>query len=165
MKPEGQSLPDALAFIADKIGSESRIDFEARFRDPAGSREIIQQLSYRASSVAIDPNRCQLSYRWHVEQDGRSLPDRDRTVELRLSKSISVQTIDQALADLNSAAGHPFTVEARPPAYAVHIARWDNAAGDNLYFRGKDMAMRVGDVAKHALELCDDKTKQAFRGR
>lgn len=163
--PEAQSLPEALAFIADKVGSENEFDFVARFRDPGAGREIVEHLSYKASNVTIDPNRCRVSYRWHVEQDYRGMPDQDRTVELRLAKSITVQTISQALTELNSAAGHPFSVSAQPQAYAVHIARWDSPTGDNLYFRDSRTAARVGEVARRAMALCDDKDRQAFRGR
>lgn len=164
-KPEGQSVDAALAFIAGKLDSEGPIKFTARFRSPAGDRDIIQQLFYNASNVAIDPNRCRLSYRWHVEQDGKTLPDQDRTVELRLAQNITVETIDVALTDLNSAAGHPFSVRTQPQVYAVHVARWDSKSGDNLYFRDSGTAGRVADIARRAMELCDDKDKPAVRRR
>jgi hypothetical protein len=148
-KPAGQSLDELLAFIADKI--EDRLNFTAEFVNPSGGTRV-EQLTYAASDVTIDPNRCQVSYRWHVVQDGNAAPDEDRAVQLRFSKSIGVETIDQALGDLND---NHSPVHAHPQAYAVHIARWDKPSGDNLYFRERGMAESVAGAAQHALELCD----------
>ncbi len=148
-KPARQSLDELLAFIADKI--EDRLDFTAEFINPSGGT-LVQQVSYQASNVTIDPNRCQIAYRWHVVRDGKATSDQDRAVQLRLSKSISVETIDQAMGDPNDS--HT-AVHAHPQAYAVHIARWDNPSGDNLYFHDRGMAQSVAGAAQHALELCD----------
>jgi hypothetical protein len=150
-KPPGQTVDDMLSFIADKIGDQNRLNFTAEFLTADGSM-LVEQLAYEASKVTIDPNRCQLSYHWHVVQDGKGTPDQDRAVQLRLSKSISVETIDRALGDIND---NHFTVHVHPQGYAVHIARWDNPSGDNLYFRDKDMAESVARAARQALELCD----------
>jgi hypothetical protein len=56
------------------------------------------------------------------------------------------------------------TARAYPKVYVVHIARWDNSSGDNLYFHDKDMAARVGAATRHAVELCDN-GEQQFRRR
>ncbi|MBC8038113.1 MAG: hypothetical protein H7X89_12940 [Rhizobiales bacterium] len=157
LKPEGQSLAGALALIADKVGGEGTINFTAQFHDMATGRDHTEQLSYRASNVTIDPNRCQVGYRWHVEQDGRAVSDENRTVELRLAKNIRVTSMD-------AEAGRRFSMRTYPTVYVVHIARWDNASGDNLYFHDKDMAERVGTATRHAVELCD-KGEQQFRRR
>jgi hypothetical protein len=151
VKPPGQTVDDMLAFIADKVESEDRLNFTAVFINAAGG-ELVERLSYDASNVTIDPNRCQLSYRWHVVQDGKGMPDQDRAVQFRLTKGITVETIDRALGDLND---NHFTVHAAPQAYAVHIARWDKPSGDNLYFRDREMAETVAGAAQQALELCD----------
>jgi hypothetical protein len=148
--PLGQSLDEALAFIADKVEGQA-LAFTAEFFNPSGGA-LVEQLSYEASNVTIDPNRCQVSYHWHVLQDGRRTPDQDRAVQLRLSRSITVEPIEQALAELNA---RHFSVHVRPEAYAVHIARWDRPAGDNLYFRDRGMAESVAAAARHALDLCD----------
>ena len=150
-RPAGQSLDDLLAFIADKVEGQGSLTFTAEFLNPAGGA-LTERLSYQASNVTIDPNRCQVSWRWHVQQDGKPTPDQDRAVQLRLSKSIGVETIGQALGDLNA---RHFRVHVYPGAYAVHIAHWDTSAGDNLYFRDKAMAESVAGAARHALELCD----------
>ena len=148
LKPEGQSLAEALALIADKVGGEGTINFTAQVHDRITGRDRAEQLSYRASNVTIDPNRCLVGYRWHAEQDGRAVSDLDRTVELRLAKSISMTPID-------AEPGRRFSMRADPKVYVVHIARWDNAAGDNLYFRSRATAARVAAAARHAVELCD----------
>jgi hypothetical protein len=157
LKPEGQSLAEALALIADKVGGEGAINFTAQFHDMATGRDHTEQLSYKASNVTIDPNRCQVGYHWHVEQDGRVVSDQDRTVELRLAKSISVTSID-------AEPGRRFSMRAYPMVYVVHIARWDNSSGDNLYFHDKDMAARLGTATRHAVESCDN-GEQQFRRR
>jgi len=157
LKPEGQSLAEVLALIADKVGGEGTINFTAQFHDMATGRDHTEQLSYKASNVTIDPNRCQVGYHWHVEQDGRAVSDQDRTVELRLAKSIGVTSID-------AEPGQRFSMRAYPKVYVVHIARWDNSSGDNLYFHDKDMAARVGTATRHAVELCDN-GEQQFRRR
>jgi hypothetical protein len=157
LKPEGQSLAEALALIADKVGGEGTINFTAQFHDTGTGRDHTEQLSYKASNVTIDPNRCQMGYHWHVEQDGRAVSDQDRTVELRLAKSIAVTSID---AD----PGHRFSGRAYPKVYVVHIARWDNSSGDDLYFHDKRMAAWVGAATRHAVELCDN-GEQQFRRR
>ena len=157
LKPEGQSLAEVLALIADKVGGEGTINFTAQFHDTASGRDHTEQLSYKASNVTIDPNRCQVGYHWHVEQDGRAVSDQDRTVELRLAKSIRVTSID-------AEPGRRFSVRAYPKVYVVYIARWDNSSGDNLYFHDKDMAARVGTTTKRAVELCDN-GEQQFRRR
>jgi len=149
LKPEGQSLADTLALIADKVSGEGAINFTAQFRDMATGREHSEQASYKASNVTIDPNRCQVGFHWHVEQDGRAMSDLDRTVELRLAKNIRVTSID-------AEPGSRFSMRAYPKVYVVHIARWDNASGDNLYFHDKGAAARVGTAARHAVELCDN---------
>lgn len=151
-------MTQALAFIADKVDGEGRISVLAQFHDAAADRDLVEQLSYEASDATIDPNRCRISFQWHAGQDGKETTE-DHVVELRLAKSIEVETVDQALTDLNMAAGHPFPVRAQPQAYVVHIARWDSASGDNLYFRDKDMAARVEEATRHALELCEDRTR------
>jgi len=157
LKPEGQSLAQTLALIADKVGGEGAINFMAQFHDMATGRDHTEQLSYKASNVTIDPNRCQVGYLWHVEQDGRAVSDQDRTVELRLAKSVRVTSID-------AEPGRRFSVRAYPKVYVVHIARWDNSSGDNLYFHDKGMAARVGTTIRHAVELCDN-GEQHFRPR
>lgn len=157
LKPEGQSLTEVLALIADKVGGEGTINFTAQFHDMATGRDHTEQLSYKTSNVTIDPNRCQVGYHWHVEQDGRAVSDQDRTVELRLAKSIRVTSIDVE-------PGRRFSVRAYPKVYVVHIARWNNSSGDDLYFHDKDMAARVGAATRHAVELCDN-GEQQFRRR
>jgi hypothetical protein len=163
-KPQGRSLVETLAFIAGKIESEGRISFVARFHDAVEHRDIVQSLTYTASNVTMDPNRCRVSFHWHVDQDGKKTTDEDRVVELRLAKDVTVETIDQALTDLN-AGPRPLTASARPSLFAVHIARWDKPAGDNLYFHGKEMAAQVGEAGRHALDLCEDKAKPRARRR
>ena len=157
LKPEGQSLAETLALIADKVGGEGTIDFAAEFHDVSTGRDHTEQLSYRASNVTIDPNRCQVGYHWYVEQDGRAVYDQDRTVELRLTKSVTMTSID-------AEPGRRFSMRADPDVYVVHIARWDNASGDNLYFRDRNTAARIGAATRHAVELCDNGEKQ-FRRR
>lgn len=156
LKPEGQSLAGALALIADKVGGEGAINFTAQFHDMATGRGHTEQLSYQASNVTIDPNRCRVGYRWHMELDGRTVSDQDHTIDLRLAKDIRVTSID-------AEAGRRFSVRANPKVHIVHIARWDNASGDNLYFRDRDMAARVGTAARHAVELCDNGEQQVRR--
>jgi hypothetical protein len=155
LKPEGQSLAEVLALIADKVGGEGAINFTAQFHDLATGHDHTEQLSYKASNVTIDPNRCQMGYYWHVEQDGKALSDQDRTVELRLAKSIRVTSID-------TEPGRRFSMRAYPKIYVVHIARWDTSSGDELYFHDKVMAARVGAAIRRAVALCD-KGVQQFR--
>ena len=148
LKPGGQSLAEALALIADKMGGEGTISFTAQFQDAATGRDYTEQLSYKASNVTIDPNRCQVGYHWHVEQNGRTLSDQDRSVQLHLAKSVRVTSID-------AESGRRFSMRADPKVYVVHIARWDNASGDILYFHDKDMAARVATATRHATKLCE----------
>jgi hypothetical protein len=157
-----QSLEETLAFIADELASQDRINFTAEFHSPTDNSDIIEQLSYEVSNATIDPNRCQVSFHWHIEQDGIGTRDRDRAIQLRLAKNIWVETVDQALSDLNATAGHPFSVRASPEIFAVHIARWDGPSGDNLYFHDRAMAERIGDAAKHAVRLCSDGAGEPF---
>jgi hypothetical protein len=148
LKPEGQSLTEVLALIADKVGGEGAINFTSQFHDRTTGRDHIEQFSYRASNATIDPNRCQVGYRWHVEQNGKAVSDQDRAVELRLAKSIKVTSID-------AESGRRFSMRAYPKVYVVDIARWDNASGDALYFHDQGTAARVGAAARRAVELCD----------
>jgi hypothetical protein len=157
LKTEGQSLAEVLALIADKVGGQGAINFTAQFHDMATGRDHIEQLSYKTGNVTIDPNRCQVGYHWHVEQDGRVVSDRDRTVELRLARSINVTSIDVE-------PGRRFSMRAYPKVYVVHIAQWNNPSGDDLYFRDRDTAARVGTAARRAVELCEN-GKQQFRRR
>jgi hypothetical protein len=161
---DGRSLVETLAFIADKIDGEGRINFLAQFRDAAAGRDIVQRLSYLASKVTMDPNRCRVSFHWRVDQDGKATTDEDRVIELRLAKSVAVQTLDQALTNLNTGP-RPLTARTQPAFFAVHITRWDKPAGDNLYFHGKDMAARVAAATGHALELCEEKGDKRARRR
>jgi len=155
-KPEGHTVAEALALIADKVGGEGAIAFSALVHDIATGRDHIEQLSYKASNVTIDPNRCQVGYRWHVNQNG-AVYDQDRTVNLRLAKSIRVTSID-------AEPSHRFVMHADPKVYVVHVARWDNSSGDHLYFREADMAARVATATRRAVALCDNEKRQ-FRGR
>lgn len=157
--PASETVDDALAYIADKIESEDRLSFTAEFHNSSGGA-LVEQLIYLASNVTIDPNRCQVSYRWHVQQDGRPTTDQDRAVQLRFAKSISVVTIDQALDELNA---RRFTARVYPEAWAVHIARWDKPTADNLYFHDKGMADSIAEAAQHALDLCDKKADRFGR--
>jgi len=157
LKPGGQSLAQALALIADKVGGEGPINFTAQFHEMATGRDHTEQLTYTAGNVTIDPNRCQVGYQWHVEQDGREISEQDRAIELRLARSIRVTSIDEE-------SGRRYLVRTYPKVYLVHIARWDNASGDDLYFRDRGMAARVGTAMRQAVELCDN-GEQHFRGR
>ena len=147
LKLEGRSVAEVLALIADKVGGEGAINFRAQFNDTATGRVRSEQLSYRASNVTIDPNRCQVGYSWHVEQNGRALSDSDRTVDLRLAQSVRLTSID-------AESGRRFSMRADPKVYVVQIARRDNASGDTLYFRDQGTAARVGAAARHAVALC-----------
>jgi len=157
LKPEGQSLAEALALIADKVGGEGTVNFTAQFRDMATGLDQYEQRSYEASNVTTDPNRCQVRYHWHVEQEGRAVSDQDRTVELRLAKGIRVASID-------GEPGRRLLVRAYPKVYVVHIARRDNSSEHNFYFYNNDMAARVVTGARRAVELCG-KREPRFRGR
>jgi hypothetical protein len=159
------SLEETLAFIADKVANQDRINFTAQFHNPADNSDLVEHLSYRASDASIDPNRCQLSFHWHVEEDGKRTTDEGRTVRLYLAKNIRVETIDQTLADLNAAAGHPFSVRVHPEVYAVHITQKGNPSGDNLYFRDRVTAEQIGEATKHALEFCGDGASKVSRHR
>lgn len=161
-KPKPQSLTQALAVIADKVEDEGKINVLAQFHDAAGDRDLVEQFSFEASGVTIDPNRCQLSFRSHMV-DGKGTTDQKRTIEFRLAKSIKVETVDQALTDLNFAAGRPFPAHVHPQAYVVHIARWDSPSGDDLYFPDKGVAAQTADAAQQALELCEDGTPSRHR--
>jgi hypothetical protein len=165
VKSAERSLPELLAFIANRLDDQGKINFTARFHDMATRRDLVEQLSYEASQVTIDPNQCRIAFRWHVEQDQTVMLDQDRTIELRLAKGIRVETIDRALTDLNAEPGHRFSVRAHPQIYAVHIDRWDKSARDNLYFRDREMAARISDAAKQALDLCDDRDRRPSRHR
>ncbi|HMH66131.1 MAG TPA: hypothetical protein VK515_11115 [Rhizomicrobium sp.] len=157
LKPEGQSLAEALALIADKVGGEGTVNFTAQFRDMATGLDQYEQRSYEASNVTTDPNRCQVRYHWHVEQEGRAVSDQDRTVELRLAKGIRVASID-------GEPGRRLLVRAYPRVYVVHIARRDDSSEHNFYFYNNDMAARVVTGARRAVELCG-KREPRFRGR
>ena len=146
-----------LTLIGDQVGREGTISFTMQLHDVATGRDEIEQLSYLASNVTIDPNRCQIGYQWHVEQDGRLLSDQYRMVELPLAKSVRVTSIDDE-------PGRRYVVSTYPKVYVVRIGRWDNSSGDNLYFQNKDVAARVGTATRQALELCDNREQQ-FRGR
>lgn len=164
-KPDGQSLTQSLAFIADKMESEGRITVLAQFHDAAGDRDLVKQLSYRASNVTIDPRRCQLSFHGQMAEDGQQAAYQSHTVALRLAKDVTVETIDQALTDSNMRDGHPFPVHTNPAAFVVHIGGWGSVPGDDLYFRDKAMAARVGESVQHALELCDGESGRRARDR
>ena len=156
-EPQGQSLAEVLALIADKVDGEGTINFTAQFYDMSAGRDYSEQLSYKASNVTIDPDRCQVGYHWHVERDGRVVSDQDRTVELPLAKSVSVKSIDVE-------PGGRFSMRAYPKVYVVHIARWNNSSTDDLYFHDRDGAAAVGAATRHALELCEN-GEQQFRSR
>jgi hypothetical protein len=109
-----------------------------------------------AGNVTIDPNRCQVGYRWRVEQDGRVISDQKRTVELRRATGIRVSSID-------AEPGRQFFIRTYPKIYVVRIARWDNSSGDSLYFRDRDVAARVGTATRQAVKLCDSGERQSRR--
>jgi hypothetical protein len=153
-----RSLDETLAYIAGQVAIQGPISFMAQFRNPANDYDIVENLSYQASNVTIDPNRCQLSYRWHVDQDGKSTLDQDRAVQLRLARSVRVETVDRSLSDINAASGRPYSVHVQPKVYAVHLGRYGNTLGDNLYFRDEAAAARVGEAAHRALNLCGAKS-------
>jgi hypothetical protein len=146
LKPQGRSLSESLALIADKVGGEGAINFTAQFRDVATGRGHAEQLSYQASNVTIDPNRCQVGYHWRAEQSGRTVSDSDHTVEIRLARNVTVTSIDTD--------GRRFAMRADPKVYVVNIARSGSASGDTLYFRDQGTAARVGTAVRHAMQLC-----------
>jgi hypothetical protein len=149
-----KSLEETLAFIGDKMTGQGEISFTARFHNPAGKRDLVEQLSYEASNVSTDASKCEVSFHWHVERDGEATPDEDRAIEIGGAGTIRVETIDRALGDVNAAAHRRFSVRVHPEAYAVHIAAKDALSGDHLYFHDRDSATQVGQAARHALELC-----------
>jgi hypothetical protein len=166
-KPETRSLGETLAYIAGQMSRQGPIRFMAQFRNPANDYDIVENLSYEASNVTVDPNRCQVSYRWHVDQDGKGTLDEDRSVPLRQARSVRVETVDRTLSDINAASGRPYSVHVQPEVYAVHLGRYGNTLGDNLYFRDEAAASRVGEAAHRALNLCSGRagTEAAERTR
>ena len=148
LKPEGQSLAGVLALIADKVSGEGTISFMAQVHDTANGLDNTEQLSYTASNVTIDPNRCRVGYHWHVAQNGRVVSDQDPMIEFRLAKNISVGSID-------AESGRGVSMSAYPKVYMVHIARWDSSSGNDLYFHDRNAAARVGAAIRHAVKLCD----------
>ena len=142
LKPQSQSLVQALALVADKVGGEGTVNFTAQFRDRATGRDQYEQRSYKASNVTADPNRCQLRYQWHVEQEGRAVSDQNRAIDLRRAGGVR----------LTSIAGEPgrrLLVRAYPKVTVVHIA-----PGHSFYFYNRDVAARVATGARRAVELC-----------
>jgi hypothetical protein len=156
-KPQGQSVVKALALVADQVAGAGTIDFTAQVHDMATGRDHSEQLSFKASNVTFDPKRCAMAYQWHIEQDGRAVSDQDRTVDLRLAKSIRVTSIDYE-------SGRGYLVRTFPKVYVVHIARGEDSPGSDLYFRDEETAARVGTAAKQAVEFCDNGEQQS-RGR
>jgi hypothetical protein len=149
-----KSLEESLAFIGDRISGQGAITFTARFHKPAIKHDLVEQLSFEAGNVSVDANRCELSFHWHVEQDGQPTSDEDRAIGLGDAGSVKVETIDRALRDVNAAAGRHYSVRVHPQAYAVHIAAKDGMSGDHLYFRDRHSATQVGQAARHVQELC-----------
>ncbi len=68
------------------------------------------------------------------------------------------------MTSIDDEPGRRYLVRTYPKVYVVHIARWDNSSGDNLYFHDKDVAARVGSATRQALELCGN-GEQQLRGR
>lgn len=147
LKPQGQTLAQALALIGGKVRSERVVNFTAQFRDIATGRDQYEQRLYKASNVATDQIRCQVRYHWHVERGGRAASDQDRTVDLRLARDIKLTSIGGEL-------GRRFFVRAYPKVYVVNIAERSNASGHNFYFYDRDTAARVVTSAKRAAGLC-----------
>jgi hypothetical protein len=149
LKTEGQSVGEVLSLIADKLGGEGAINFTAQFHDIATGREATEELSYKASNVTIDPNRCLVGYHWHIEQDGRAVSDQFRILQLRPSKSISVRSI-------NDETGGRFSVRAAPEVYLVQLRGRNNSSQETLYFHDRNTAARVGAATRQAMELCEN---------
>ena len=149
-----KSLEETLNFLGDRVAGQGGIGFTARFHNSAGKHDLVEQLSYEASNVSIDTNKCEVSFHWHVERDGQPTPDEDRVIELGVARNIRVETIDRALSSVNAASARNASVRVNPQVYAVHIAAKDAPSGDHLFFHDRDSAMQVGQAARHALKLC-----------
>jgi hypothetical protein len=147
MKPEGHSLRESLALIADKVAGEGTVNFTAQFRDMVTGRDQYDQRLYNASYVTSDSNRCRVRYHWHVEQGARPVSDQSRTVDLRLAKSIRLTSID-------GESGRRVFVRAYSKVYVVQIAARDNSSRHSFYFYNKDMASRIVAGARRAVALC-----------
>lgn len=152
-----QPWAEPLALIADQMDREGPINFTVQYEDVNTDREYAEELSYNASNVTIDPRSCRIGYRWRVEKDGAVLYDQTRSVELSPARNIWVSSIADAQARRNF-------VHTDPQVYLVHVARWDNGSGVDLYFHDKDAAARVGAAARQAMRLCES-PEQPLQGR
>lgn len=153
-----QSLAATLAFIAAETAHQGPISFMAEFRNPVDTYDFVEQISYRASNVTIDPDRCAITYRWHESRDGKAASDQERSLKLRGATSVRVETADRSLGGINAAFGRLYPVRVQPHIYAVRLRQHDNPFGDVLYFQNEYLATRIGKAAYRALNLCNRET-------
>ena len=154
-KPEdnGPSLEVTMKFIEDKLNGIGLLNFAVYIHDD--TKEVDRAIFKNTiSNVVADAVACRVSDHWKSEQNGKVAAEFDVSFLLKAANDIEVMTIEQALKEIDTAAGHPaWTYRSDPPAFILKVRQKDKSV-NSFEFYDEDLANRVAKALIHAVELC-----------
>jgi len=149
-----QGLDETLSFIRDQIAQQGQVNLVASNRDPATGQSWVNQTSQEGSNFSVDVANCQINLHWRTVYNGKVDFDGDGGIPFRLVDHVTVLSLDDYFAGVNAAGGHSaWTTQASPPLTVVSAVR-ANGVENIFYFQDSELANRVAQAMRHAVELC-----------
>jgi hypothetical protein len=154
----GPSLADTMNFIQDKL-NDLKVTYMSYGHDNVAGTDFTNKFTDEYTKVVADPGACQIRYHYKDLRDGGVTVDTDPWFNLKAVANIVVMSREQALKQIDSAAGHPeYSYKIDPPMFVLHVVRTDKALHD-FTFPEEDLANRVAKAMVHAVELCGGGSK------
>lgn len=149
-----QGLDETLSFIRDTIAQLGPVSYSANNTDPATGQNWTNQFTQEGSNVSIDASGCQIDLHWRTLYNGGVSFDGDGGIPFKLVDHVTVQSLDDFLASVNAGAGHSsWTTHTSPQLTVVSAVRPDGV--ENIfYFADFDLAGRVAEAMRRAVQLC-----------
>ena len=147
-------LDETLNFIRDQIAQQGQVNIEVSNRDPSTGQSWVNQTTQEGSNLSVDVDACKINLHWRTVYNGKVDFDGDGWIPFRQVDHVTVLSLDDYFAHVNAGNGHSdWTSQASPPMTVVTSVRSDGV--ENIfYFQDSDLANRVAQAMRHAVELC-----------
>jgi hypothetical protein len=147
----GQSLPDTLGFVRDKLTAEGLISYAMSVNDSSNNQSWTNQMTAGASNISVET--CRIAFHWRTTVDNKTAADEDTGVPFSEVSYVDVTSMEEDTQH-NIAAEHPtWALHVTPPIWVVSVVR-ANGNKNALDFRDHDNAEAVAQAVRHGADLC-----------
>jgi hypothetical protein len=150
----GSGIDETLGFIRDQIAQLGEVSIVANNRDPATGQTWVNQTTQEGSNVSVDVDGCKINLHWRTVANGKVDYDGDGWIPFRQVDHVTVLSLDQYFAHVNTVSGHSGWTTQGSPALTVVTAVRPDGVENIFYFQDADLANRVAEAMRHAAELC-----------